>query len=513
MKTIFFIFIYAVHLYSLDFKVASYNVENFFDLHYDKTEYKEFIPHTKTWNKHSFTNKLQNITKTIKDLDADILALQEIESQKVLNAIIKKNPQYKYFSFYKNKDSAIGLALLSKYKILSSKPIPVDKYNKFSRDILKVNLLVDTKPLIIYVNHWRSKRAAESKRIKYALALKSEIDKQRDKDYIILGDLNSNYNEYKSFKYDKKLNNTFGITGINQILNTTMKENFVQKNKILTYKENVHFNTWLELKKNKRFSSKFRNEINTPDNILLSSALFDTKNISYINNSFNVFTPTYLFRKNRIFRWNQHKRIGYSDHLPIYARFSTTIQNFDFPDNTHLLVNKKNMISHLYDVEQVTNYQLTNVTVIYKEKNIAIVKQTNNDKAIMIYKPSDELKLGFNYNFTVNEIDEYNGLKEIKKISNISLNHRNNNFKDLYLDGNIINLTDERFLNNIVYNIQGVYKKRYLYFDNKKIRLYFKKEIKKPEEGEQISISSGHLSIYKSSMQIILHRDMDFRTF
>ena len=79
----------------------------------------------------------------------------------------------------------------------------MNKSNKYSRDILKVKLLVNNKPLIIYVNHWRSKRAAESKRIKYALALKRDIDKQKNNDYIILGDLNSNYNEYQTFQYDK----------------------------------------------------------------------------------------------------------------------------------------------------------------------------------------------------------------------------------------------------------------------------------------------------------------------
>jgi len=513
MKYLLFIFIYISQLYSLDFKVASYNVENFFDLYYDKTEYKEFIPHTKSWNKTSFHNKLHNISKTIQDLDADILALQEIESLKVVNAIIKKNPQYKYFTFLKNKDSAIGMALLSKYKVLSSSSIIVDKNNKFSRNILKVNLSIDNKPLIIYVNHWRSKRAAESKRIKYALALKAEIDNQKNKDYIILGDLNSNYNEHKSFKYDKKLNDTYGITGINQILNTTIKENYVLKSNILNFDKNVHFNTWIELQTSKRFSAKFRNHKNTPDNILLPASLFDNKNISYINNSFKVFTPKYLFKKNKIFRWNKSKKNGFSDHLPIYAYFSTDLQNFNFVNTIQTNVNKKNMISHLYNVEQISNYKLKNVSVIYKAKNIAIVKQVLDDQAIMIYKPSRELKIGFNYNFIVNEIDEYNGLKEIKNISKLTLNHRNDNYKDLYLDGNLIDLNDERFLNNIVYNIQGIYKKRYLYFGNKRIRLYFKKGIKKPEDGDKISISSGHLSIYKSSMQIVLHKEIDFKIF
>jgi len=171
------------------------------------------------------------------------------------------------------------------------------------------------------------------------------------------------------------------------------------------------------------------------------------------------------------------------------------------------------MISKLYELEQVANYKLTNATVIYKAKNIAIVKQVIDDKAIMIYKPSSKLKIGLNYNFTVNEIDDYNGLKEIKNISNLTLNHRNDNYKELYLDGNLIDLKDEKFLNNIVYNIQGIYKKRHLYFSGKRIRLYFKKGIKKPKDGDKISISSGHLSIYKSSMQIVLHRDIDFKIF
>jgi len=509
MKYFLFVFIFITQLYSLDFKVASYNVENFFDLHYDKTEYKEFIPNTKTWNRKSFYNKLKNISRTIEDLDADILALQEIESEKVLDAIIQKNPEYKYSAFLKNKDSAIGVALLSKYKISSYSSIKVNQKNKFSRDILKANLLIENNPLIIYVNHWRSKRASESKRVPYAIALKSEIDKIKNQDYIILGDLNSNYNEYQTFKYDKKLNDTYGITGINQILNTTIKENFVQKNKILNYNENVHFNSWLDLPKNKRFSTKFRNNNNTPDNILLPATLFDNKNISYINNSFKVFTPKYLLKNNKILRWNNYKNTGYSDHLPIFAYFSTKKQSFDFKDDTKT----NNTINHLYNVEQVTDYKLKNVTVIYKAQNIAILKQTLLGKAIMVYRPPEELELGFTYNLNVNKIDEYNGLKEIKKVSKINQNNKNDNFKNFYIDGNLIDLNDEAFLNNVVINLKGVYKKKYLHFNNKKIRLFFKKGIKKPEDGKIVSISSGHLSIYKSSMQIVLHRDVDFKVY
>ena len=510
MRYLYFIFIFVSSLYSLDFKVATYNVENFFDLHYDKTEYKEYKPHTKTWNQQTYNTKLKNINRVIKELEADILALQEIESKIALQAILKKNLDYKYFAFHKNKNSAIGLALISKYKITSYTIIKVDKYDKYSRDILKVNFLIENKPLTIYVNHWRSKRAQESQRIKYALSLKKEIDKHPNDDYIILGDLNSNYNEYQTFKYDKKLNDTYNITGINQILNTTIKGNLVRKKDFQYYKD-IHFNTWLELKKYERFSTKFRKQNNTPDNIILSSTLFDNKNISYIDKSFQVFKPSYLHNKQKIIRWNKKKQKGYSDHLPIFASFSTKPQKYNFQQKAKSKLYRKNSIKHLYQVEQVSNYKLEDVIVIYKTNSIAIIKEKDTSSAIMIYRPTYDFKIGFSYDITINKIDEYNGLKEIKKISDIQKKGIFTNPTKLYLDGNKIDLFDKQFLNNIVTHIKGVYKKRHLYFKNSKIKLYFKKGIKKPKEGESISISSGHLSIYKSSMQIVLHRDKDFK--
>ena len=512
MKYLLFIALFVCHLFALNFKVASYNVENFFDLHYDKTEYREYIPHTSLWDQKSFNTKLQNITQVIQDIEADIIALQEIESQKALDAIVIQNPQYSYQAFHKNKNSAIGLALLSKYTILAEDIVVVDRYDKYSRDILKVTLDIQNKPFIVYVNHWRSKRAAESQRIKYALALKKEIDTLKDDDYVILGDLNSNYNEYQTFKYDKRLNDTYNITGINQILNTTIKENFVQKKSILNFKEKVHFNTWLELPKTRRFSSKFRNENNTPDNFLLSASLFDEKNISYVNNSFQVYTPKYLYKNNQIIRWNRSKKIGYSDHLPIFATFSTKKQDHKSIANAKK-VKTQNSIEYLYTIQQVKNYSLKDVVVIYRTDKLAIIKQTKKDKAILIYKPSSKLRTGSKYDLLVEKLDQFHGLKEIKKVSNIVLKEKNIEYQQYYLDAKTIDLFDEKYTNNIIYNLKGVYRKKHLHFGSQKIPLYFSKSIKKPEEGKTISISSGHLSIFKSSIQIVLHKKNDFKVF
>ena len=516
-----YLFLFEITLNALDFKVASYNVENLFDLKYQGSEYKEYIPCSKTnlhlqkskcWNKKAYNKKLKNITKVINDLNSDIIALQEIESNIALKNLVKNVPQYKYYKFLKKKTTSVGVALLSKYPIVKSSRIIVNKDDLYARDILKTIISIKNKFFIVYVNHWRSKRANESHRVIYATALKNDIDKlDIDNDYIVIGDLNSNYNEYQTFKYDKRLNNTYGITGINQILNTTIKGNFVLKNDLLNYKKKVHYNLWLDLDEKNRFSSIFKRNYNTPDHIIISPALIDNKNISYINNSFKVFKPKYLYHNNKIQRWNKHKYKGYSDHLPIYASFSTS--------NQKQILNKSNIkikkdISSLYKIEQLNEeINLNNIVVIYKTDKIAIIKQFNN-RSIMIYKPHTSLKLGYKYNITVEEIDKFNGLKEIKKISYIDKISKYKNYKDLYLNAMKINIFSEKYQNEVIKNLKGIYKKGYLHFrdnsDIKKIKLYFDKKIKRPKDGKNITINLGHLSIFKSQIQIKLYRQSDF---
>ena len=67
------------------FKVVSYNVENLFDLTKDGTEYTGYIPNTGYgWTKDIVDIKVTNIAKVIKNLRADVVALQEVESKKSL---------------------------------------------------------------------------------------------------------------------------------------------------------------------------------------------------------------------------------------------------------------------------------------------------------------------------------------------------------------------------------------------------------------------------------------------
>ncbi len=362
------------------FKIASYNIENLFDLVLDGTEYSEYIPgNPYGWNKKTFNIKLSNTAKVIKDLGADIIALQEIESEKALICLQQRlkefNVNYPYQAIADSKPTAVKCALFSKFPIISKKEIKI--HDKSARNILMATVNIDNTPLILFINHWKSKQGPESIRVSYAKTLKKEIEKIKKKtDFIILGDFNSNYNEYETFLSYPKFNDTSGITGINHILKTVKNRQLVNE-KILTGKGNSGYlyNLWLELDSHMRWSYNSFGRNCSPDSIILGLALYDDKGISYVDNSFSRFNADYLFKDDEIYRWQRSKKgkgkhlgRGYSDHLPVVAYFSTKpFQSKEvsvFNNGTASL--KKLPKEELVDVNSATESELRTIPGIGK---------------------------------------------------------------------------------------------------------------------------------------------------
>lgn len=511
MIKLLFLLLFSFSLFAKTFSVATYNVENLFDLHHDKTEYDEFIPNKNNWNKQTLEIKLENLAQVINDLNADIVALQEVESKKALELLLQKIPQYPYYDFVKNPSSSVGVAIISKYKITQSKSIAINSKESIERPIQKVTVSVDNKELIIFNNHWRSKRSAESTRINYAMSLQNYLEQlKQDSDYILVGDFNSNYDEFSTFKYEKELNDSHNITGINHILNTIIDDRYITKENILKEEKRVHYNLWLELPHQQRFSSVYKNTHNTPDNILVSKGLFDSNNISYVNNSFKNFTPNYLVNNNKIQRWQMKKGVhigsGYSDHLPIVASFSTS--KYEEPKKKQ----KPNNISSLYDLESLDEpLILKDMVVIYKEGKSAVLKQ-KNDRAIYAYNCAEHLQLGYSYDLTIQELKNHFGLKEITQLKSLKKHTQEENIKRYYLDATLIDLFDLHYQNDIITNLHGVYENGYILLKSAqkpKIRLYAKDKTLLPKNGQNITIKSGHLGFYKSDVQIIIYTKSD----
>ena len=310
--------------------IASYNVENLFDLYKDGYEYQEYIPNTASqWNQKNYKIKLKNIAQVIKDLNPDILALQEIESLHALKDLRQelknRDVYYQYYAIADKKNTTVKVALLSKYPFSYSKELQVNYSYKY-RNILEAKFLINKQELYIFTNHWKSKGGPESERIVSAKALLKRVKEIGfDKNIILLGDFNSHYEEYKTFLHKRRHNDTNGKTGINHVLKTLCA---TSKASDVIIKEDCFYNLWYDQNKEQRYSYIYKKEKEALDNILISPSLLQNKGIFYKEGSMSHFKPSYLLDKENIYRWQsrgknprKHLGKGYSDHLPIRAEF------------------------------------------------------------------------------------------------------------------------------------------------------------------------------------------------
>jgi len=331
MKLTILIFLLITSLFGADkLRVATYNVDNLFDLKKDGHEYKEYIPNTESrWNKRAYWVKRKNLTKVIKEIDADILALEEVESLqalKDLRATLKQDGlYYPYFKIADKKNTTVKVALLSKIPFVYTREIMV-RYSYKYRNILEAKFKIGHEELYVFVNHWKSKSGSEKMRVVSAKALIKRIkDIGFDKNIIILGDFNSDYEEYKRFKRSRKHNDTNGYTGINDVLKTKYQ---TSRAKNTRYEEGSFYNLWYDTDKKNRYSYIYKGKKEALDSIIISQSLLKKRGLSYVEGSIKNLSKKYLFKKKNIYRWQttygrvrKHKARGFSDHLPVMADF------------------------------------------------------------------------------------------------------------------------------------------------------------------------------------------------
>ncbi len=313
-------------------KIANYNVENLFDLSYDGHEYKEYIPYTRSqWNQKNYFKKLNNIAKVIKDINADIIALEEVESLKALKdlrlTLKRKGLYYPYYKIANAKNTTVKVAVLSKIPFVYTKEIFVTHSYEY-RNILEIKTMIEDEPLYIFVNHWKSKSGPESKRVVSAKKLRQRIKQLgMNNNIIALGDFNSDYEEYIRFKRKRRHNDTRGVTGINHILGTVNYQ--IESRKAKIHKFDL-YNLWYDIKNpQQRYTYIYKGDKEALDHILISAALLDKKGLDYKTDSIHPFEKRYLFRRKSIYRWqltwkkpHRHLGKGYSDHLPLVAEFT-----------------------------------------------------------------------------------------------------------------------------------------------------------------------------------------------
>jgi len=499
------------------FKIASYNVENLFDARYQGTEYEEYIPHKHNWNGRMVEIKLQHTAEVICDLDADILGLQEIENEEILQRLSsllrRAGCPYRYSAITHKKGAPIQVALLSRYPIRKSRDIVVSIAPRV-RNILEAEVEVGGYPLRLFVNHWKSKGydGFESKRIAYAKALKRRLATlPPQKEYILLGDFNSDYNADDTLS--DKNNDTDGKTAFNAILPTRIDGKLVRESdllKSLKSKRQMLYTLWLELPIEKRWSQKFYGKRSTPDQIVIPPALVDGRGIDYLNDSFGVFHRDYLFTKRGyIKRWRykhgKHMAKGYSDHLPVYAWFDTLPYKPTAVDPHKADENVKS-IDDLYRLQRLDHpVLLQDAVVVFKRGNNALIKQDPEGRGIFLYGCASRLKEGVRYDLQVEGLKRYKGLTELLGVH-------------IAKEKGEVNLSAYRWKslrhtlrqNEVIEEIEGVYRHKKLYLGDQKIPIYFKKKSLIPHEGSRLKIAYAHLGYYKQ-LQLVIYSKKDFK--
>ncbi|WP_169975001.1 MULTISPECIES: endonuclease/exonuclease/phosphatase family protein [unclassified Campylobacter] len=258
-------FILAV---SAELSIATFNVENLFDAKNNGTEYQDFVIGKSQWSEKAASVKFNNIKNIIKELNADIIALQEIENEEILKELMRASG-YKYFAFSKDKRSPIGLGLISKIRPVETKIFKVP--NVKTRDIVKVKFELDGHEFSLFVNHMPAQRNSLKSRESAFRSLKSSI--QNDENVILLGDFNTPY-------------------GKESLLNDIL----ISRNMV---------DLWQFMPSDKRYSHINLRPI---DHVVVSKRMVNGGGISYVNGSFEVY--------------KQGKNV-YSDHFPLKFKIST----------------------------------------------------------------------------------------------------------------------------------------------------------------------------------------------
>ena len=512
--------LFPLFLAARDITVASYNVENLFDLKKSGSEYTEYIPHTGYgWNEKAFSTKVENISRVICDLKPDIIGLQEIESDEALQALQRGVKRcgwpMPYRALADRKDTVVKTALLSKFPIVEKREIDPDGTLR-TRNILEVTVNVDGHPLKIFVNHWKSRNGPESRRLVSAKALMRRVRSlPKTSDYILLGDFNSDWNEWKTLPKSPRLNDTHGITGINHILKTVKNGKPVTKRTIVWP---YHYDLWLELPPQRRWSHNFYGHKHALDHMLLPVGMFDHKGINYKDLSFRKFTPYYLFTpKGAIYRWQvaknrqgKHLNAGYSDHLPIYARFTTGPFVAVDKERTEKNESPNREVTgrtiHIADLYTMPlgwmNGIVKEAVVVYKRGKIAILKELGG-RAILVYRDTGHLKEGHKYRIAVKKLYDYKGLREVTKIEVLA--NLGEVETEPYLLKKVENLSDPRFVNEVVERVSGTYRRGYLHYgEGRKIKLYYKDKKRRPKNGSHVTLKRVRISIYRNRPELVV---------
>ncbi len=291
-------------------------LENDFTPSASKSDYKALL------QKYSGTTVQRMLsgspTPDVTDLPAEFFLLKELNDLGAgpYNIVLGEDPP----GDTSGRPAVIRNAVFSVFPVLAARSHPTDN----ARHIVEAKLEVDGAQLYVFANHWKSGASdpgTEATRVQNAGVLRARVDEilsgDAQADIIIGGDLNSQYNQSARYPQMRE-------TGINTILGSQGNELAIRG------PQRALYNLWYELPPEGRASYLFRGEWGTLMHLIVSRGLYDYRGVQYVDNSFGVakVVGVNADATGRPIRWsNEGSGSGYSDHYPIFARFTTVPDN------------------------------------------------------------------------------------------------------------------------------------------------------------------------------------------
>ena len=158
--------------FSQRIKIMNWNLQTFFDPIFDGNEYTEYKSAKSGWSQNKYEERLDRLVSVIKELDSDIIVMEEIEKESQLQDISNRlsgtfdfSQLYRHGLFARDKNSSIGCALLSRFPIgeisVHSLEIRSKRHQPAMRPVVQVSVYAKDKSLTLFINHWKSKSGGE----------------------------------------------------------------------------------------------------------------------------------------------------------------------------------------------------------------------------------------------------------------------------------------------------------------------------------------------------------------
>ena len=194
-------------------KVVNWNVQTFFDAVTTGDEYTEFV-RSGRWGKDAYIERLKRLCSVIKNLDADVFVMEEIENESVVHDISNflagewdREKVYADACYAREEGSAIGCAVLSRVPVASMTVHSLDVRSEEEdmprmRPLMEVRLVSGQKEITLMVNHWKSKSGGEEETEKWrnreegVLAEMTAGAVAEGRAVLILGDFNRDINDF-----------------------------------------------------------------------------------------------------------------------------------------------------------------------------------------------------------------------------------------------------------------------------------------------------------------------------